>query len=123
MRPKAITSGDVVHAPGRKEETAAFVNRITNPLSDVALTMNFGIADNEAVETSDKLRQADIDLLLVIPGIYVTSSVVIPVIRRTDVPILVLNTQQDNAVDCNAVNQIPYLNRVRVMIQSPKYAA
>jgi len=69
-----------------KEETAAFVNRITNPLSDVALTMNFGIADNEAVETSDKLRQADIDLLLVIPGIYVTSSVVMPVIRRTDVP-------------------------------------
>jgi len=82
--------------------------------------VNFGIVENEseAVETSDKLRQADIDLLLVIPGIYVTSSVVIPVIRCTDVPILVLNTQQDNAVDCNAVNQTPYLNRVRVMIQN-----
>lgn len=54
---------------------------------------------SEACVAGDKLRMADCDLVVMFMATYMTSSMVVPIAQRTQVPLLVLNLQPTAAMD------------------------
>jgi L-arabinose isomerase len=52
-------------------------------------------------------RRADVDLLVIYVTTYALSSTVLPMVKRAQVPVLILNLQPDAAIDYEAFNRLP----------------
>jgi L-arabinose isomerase len=70
--------------------------------------VNMGMIDNaeRAIAAGHAFRQADVDLIFLHVSTYALSSVVLPVVRRSKVPVIVLNLSPQVAIDYDAFNRM-----------------
>lgn len=71
--------------------------------------VNLGLIDTpeKALQAGHDFRRADVDLIFLHVTTYALSSTVLPVVRRTKVPVIVLNLQPAAAIDYQAFNRLP----------------
>ena len=73
-----------------------------------AQIVNVGMIDTpeKALEAGHYFRRADVDILFVYVTTYALSATVLPVVQRTNVPVILLNLAPDAAIDYNSFNQL-----------------
>ena len=76
--------------------------------------VNFGLVDTPArgMEVGHLARREDVDLLFLHVTTYALSSTVLPVVRRANVPVIILNLQPASAIDYAEFNRMT--DRVRM---------
>ncbi len=80
-------------------------DRLQRPHSQV---INLGLVDNaeKAVQAGHRFRQADIDILFIYVTTYALSETVLPVVRRANVPVILLNLSPEPAMDYHWINSL-----------------
>jgi L-arabinose isomerase len=80
--------------------------RLRGPGRDI---INFGLVDGSAraFAVGHEARAQDVDILVIYVTTYALSSTILPVVRRTRIPVLVLNLQPTTALDYVAFNALP----------------
>jgi L-arabinose isomerase len=70
--------------------------------------VNLGLIDTpqKALEAGHQFRQADVDIIFLYITTYALSSTVLPVVRRANVPVIILNLQPTAAINYAAFNAL-----------------
>jgi L-arabinose isomerase len=70
--------------------------------------VNLGLVDTQAkaVDAGHACRREDIEILILYVTTYALSSTILPVIRRANVPVLLLNLQPAKAIDYTSFNRM-----------------
>ncbi|MFD2572667.1 arabinose isomerase [Spirosoma soli] len=79
-----------------------------------ARIVNLGLVDTpqKATQAGHDFRQADIDILFIYVTTYALSATVLPVVRRANVPVVILNLSPEPSIDYAWFNQLN--NRTRM---------
>jgi L-arabinose isomerase len=92
---------------GLKERLEGYVGRVAKKLDrpDIKI-VNLGLVDSpeKALEAGHQFRQADVDLIFLYVTTYALSSTVLPVVRRSKVPVIILNLAPEAAIDYKSFN-------------------
>lgn len=94
---------------GLRERLAAYNRRIAEHLMQSGASVeNLGLVDTpeKAFAAGHKFRRADVDLIFLHVATYGVSSTVLPVVRRANVPVIVLNLAPGAAIDYVAFNKL-----------------
>ncbi len=95
--------------PGLRERLLSYNGTIARRLAGFGATVvNVGMVDSpeKAVAAGHAFRQADVDLLFLHVSTYALSSTVLPVLRRSKVPVVLLNLSPLAAIDYDAFNRM-----------------
>ena len=86
-----------------RQYTATVASHLQRPGVEV---VNLGMIDSpeRAAQAALEFRRAGVDLLFLYVATYALSSTVLPVVRRTKVPVIVLNLSPGEAIDYAAFN-------------------
>jgi len=87
---------------GLKERLEGYVARVAKKLARPGVEIvNLGLVDNpdRAQAAGREFRCADVDLIFLHVTTYALSSTVLPVVRRAQVPVIVLNLAPEPAID------------------------
>jgi hypothetical protein len=86
--------------------TAIFANK--SPDVPEAEVVNLGMIDTaeKAIAAGHAFRQRDVDLIILHVATYALSSTVLPVVRRANVPVILLNLSPQAAIDYAAFNSM-----------------
>ncbi len=93
---------------GLKERMLGYNERIAEGLSGAgAEVVNLGMIDKPqtAMGAGHRFRQADVDLIFLHVATYALSSTVLPVVRRAQVPVIVLSLAPGAAIDYAGFNR------------------
>ncbi len=101
--------------PSIREKMEKWTVEILKQLEEFSEIIYSGICDSreECAKSLKKIEQANADLLIVFPITYAPSLMTLPLLKRTKLPILVLNTQilfhwdSDAPKECFGDNQAP----------------
>lgn len=94
---------------GLKERLEGYVARVAGKLERPGVeVVNLGLVDNpdRAYAAGREFRQADVDLIFLYVTTYALSSTVLPVVRRANVPVIVLNLAPEPAIDYATFNAL-----------------
>jgi L-arabinose isomerase len=94
---------------GLKERLEGYVARVAGKLERPGVeVVNLGLVDNpdRAYAAGREFRQADVDLIFLYVTTYALSSTVLPVVRRANVPVIVLNLSPEPAIDYASFNAL-----------------
>ena len=95
--------------PGLKERLEGYLSRVAAKLArtDVEI-VNLGLIDNadRAFSAGREFRQQDVDIIFLHVTTYALSSTVLPVVRRAQVPVIVLNLAPTEAIDYATFNKL-----------------
>lgn len=94
---------------GLKERLEGYNGRIAAKLeTQGAEVVNLGLIDSaeKAEAAGHAFRQSDVDLIFLHVATYALSSTVLPVVRRADVPVILLNLSPEAAIDYAAFNRM-----------------
>ena len=94
---------------GLRERLSAYVAQVAAKLGRPGVeVVNLGLIDNPdaAMEAGRRFRQADVDLIVIHATTYALSSTVLPVVRRSRAPVLILNLQPGPAIDYEWFNRL-----------------
>lgn len=71
-------------------------------------TINVGLVDNidKAFKAASCFRKNEVDVLFLYVTTYALSSIVLPVVQRTKVPVIVLNLSPQNSIDYKSFNEL-----------------
>ncbi|AXC14945.1 putative L-arabinose isomerase [Acidisarcina polymorpha] len=95
--------------PGLRDRLAGYNREIASRLeSSGVLVLNLGMIDTseKAVAAGHAFRQHDVDLIFLHVATYALSSTVLPVVRRSKAPVILLNLSPLAAIDYAAFNQM-----------------
>ena len=93
--------------PGLRERILGFNERISSRLQQLGgEVVNLGLIDapDPAVQAGHAFRQQDVDLIFLHVSTYALSSTVLPVVRRSKVPVILLNMSPQASIDYAAFN-------------------
>jgi L-arabinose isomerase len=94
---------------GLRERLEGYNGQIAAKLESFgAKVVNLGMIDaaDKAVAAGHAFRQADVDLIFLHVATYALSSTVLPVVRRSKVPVIILSLSPQAAIDYAAFNQM-----------------
>jgi L-arabinose isomerase len=94
---------------GLKERLEGLVGRVAQKLARPGVDLvNIGLVDNpeRARAAGHEFRREDVDLIFLHVTTYALSSTVLPVVRRANVPVVVLNIAPAAAIDYAAFNRL-----------------
>lgn len=94
---------------GLQDRLTGYVDFVNNKLMDFgAEVVNLGLIDNtqKAFKAGDDFRKADVDIIFLYATTYALSSTVLPVVRKINVPVIILNLNPSAAIDYNTFNQL-----------------
>ncbi|OYV04920.1 MAG: arabinose isomerase, partial [Verrucomicrobiales bacterium VVV1] len=94
---------------GLKERLEGYVARVAGKLERPGVeVVNLGLVDNpdRAYAAGREFRQADVDLIFLYVTTYALSSTVLPVVRRANVPVIVLNLAPEPTINYAAFNAL-----------------
>ncbi|MEY3773962.1 MAG: hypothetical protein RLZZ129_742 [Verrucomicrobiota bacterium] len=94
---------------GLKERLEGYVGRVAAKLARPGVEIvNLGLVDNpdRAYAAGHEFRRADVDIIFLHVTTYALSSTVLPVVRRANVPVIVLNLAPEPALDYAAFNAL-----------------
>ena len=95
--------------PGLRDRLCGYVNQTAEWIESegVAVTQAGMIDDyDSACAAASLCRREQVDALFLHVTTYALSSTVLALVRRAAVPVVVLNLQPDQAIDCEAVNAL-----------------
>jgi L-arabinose isomerase len=95
--------------PGLRDRLMSFNARIAEKLHECgAEVVNLGLIDtpDAAVEAGHAFRRSDVDLIFLHVSTYALSSTVLPVVRRSKVPVILLNLSPTASIDYAAFNSM-----------------
>lgn len=95
--------------PGLKDRLDGYLARVAAKLARPGIEIvNLGLVDSpaRAAAAGRESRRADVDLLVLHVTTYALSSTVLPVVRRAQVPVLILNLAPSAAIDYAAFNAL-----------------
>jgi L-arabinose isomerase len=95
--------------PGLREQLEQANKTICCKLKELkAEVVNVGLIDdlNKAVAAGHLFRQEDVDLLFLHVSTYALSSTVLPVVRRSKIPVVLLNLSPESAIDYERFNRM-----------------
>lgn len=95
---------------GLKERLESYTAEIANRLAQPGVEIvNLGLIDTVdlALQSGETFRRAGIDLLFMHVATYALSSTVLPVVRKTKAPAIVLNLAPEAAIDYPRFNALP----------------
>jgi L-arabinose isomerase len=93
--------------PGLKERLEGYLRRVAERLARPGVEIvNVGLVDHpdRAFAAGREFRRQDVDLIFLHVTTYALSSTVLPVVRRAQVPVIVLNLMPEPAIDYAAFN-------------------
>lgn len=96
--------------PGLKDRLSVYLEVVHTHLAGFeAEVLNCGLIDDahKAFEAGTDFRKADVDLIFLYATTYALSSTVLPVVRKSKVPVIILNLSPGAAIDYQAFNQLP----------------
>jgi len=94
---------------GLENRLLGYIDTVAQQLQGYgAEVVNIGLVDNteKAFEAGHEFRRADVDLIFLYVTTYALSSTVLPVVRRANVPVIVLNLSPSAAIDYQNFNQM-----------------
>jgi L-arabinose isomerase len=94
---------------GLKERLSRYNHHIAERLESLGpCVINLGMIDapEGARDAGHRFRAADVDVIFLYVSTYALSSTVLPVVRRSKVPVIILNLAPGDAIDYAAFNQI-----------------
>ena len=94
--------------PGLEERLHGYLGRVAERLSMPGVkVVNLGLIDTpeKASAAGRSFRRADVDLIFLYVTTYALSSTVLPVVRRSKVPVIVLNLSPEPAIDYERFNK------------------
>ena len=94
---------------GLKERLEGYVARVAAKLARPGVeVVNVGLVDHpdRAYAVGREFRRADVDVIFLYVTTYALSSTVLPVVRRANVPVIVLNLAPSAAIDYAAFNAL-----------------
>ena len=95
--------------PGLRERILEFNERISRRVQQLGgEVVNLGLIDTpeRAVQAGHAFRREDVDLILLHVSTYALSSTVLPVVRRSKVPVILLNLSPQSSIDYAAFNSM-----------------
>jgi L-arabinose isomerase len=95
---------------GLRERLVGYLNEVERKTSAPSRSIvNLGMLDSieRSAAVAHQCRTEDIDILLVYVTTYSLSSVLLPVLRRSRVPVILLNLQPTAAIDYGTFNKLP----------------
>jgi len=95
---------------GLKDRLLGYARQITERLRRPGIdVVDLGLIDTPegAITAGHEFRKADVDLLFLFASTYALSSTVLPVARRANVPIIILNIAPAPAIDYDSFNRLP----------------
>jgi L-arabinose isomerase len=95
--------------PGLKERLERYTQGIAERVAGFGVrVVNLGLIDNadSAVEAGHEFRREDVDLIFLYVATYALSSTVVPVLRRPNVPVVILNLSPGAAIDYESFNRL-----------------
>jgi L-arabinose isomerase len=94
---------------GLKKRLEGYVAKVAQKLARPGVEIvNLGLVDNpeRAQAAGREFRRADVDLIFLYVTTYALSSTVLPVVRRAQVPVIVLNLAPEPAIDYASFNAL-----------------
>lgn len=94
---------------GLKERLEGYLNRVAEKLIRPNVEIvNLGLVDtpDRAYAAGREFRRADVDVIFLHVTTYALSSTVLPVVRRAQVPVIVLNLAPSEAIDYATFNKL-----------------
>jgi L-arabinose isomerase len=87
--------------PGLKERLEGYQRKVEQRIGEGASVVSAGLVEDEpgAFQAGEAFRRAGVDLVFCYVGTYATSTQVLPVIQRSNAPVVVLNLQPRAALD------------------------
>ncbi|MGH8023327.1 MAG: arabinose isomerase [Limisphaerales bacterium] len=93
---------------GLKSRLESCLNAVQKKLERPGVNVvNLGLVDSvsKAFDAGHRFRQADVDLIFLYVATYALSSTVLPVVRRANAPVIILNLQSAPAIDYARFNK------------------
>ena len=94
---------------GLKERLDGYVAKVQRRLERPGVeVVNLGLVDSpeKAFDAGHAFRRADVDLIFLHVTTYALSSTVLPVVRRANVPVIILNLAPAAAIDYERFNKM-----------------
>jgi L-arabinose isomerase len=94
---------------GLKDRLMGYLAEVAQKLSRPEVQIvNLGLIDTpeKAMAAGHAFRQADVDLIFLYVATYALSSTVLPVVRRSKVPVVILNLAPAAAIDYESFNRL-----------------
>ncbi len=96
--------------PGLKNALEEYLLTLQKNISRYKVDLiNLGLIDNidKSFEAGQIFRKKDVDIIFLYVTTYALSSIVLPIVRKSNVPIIVLNLSPEQAIDYESFNQLP----------------
>ncbi len=94
---------------GLLDELKGHQDRLATNLADMGVrVVDAGMVDNptKATEAAERFRRERVEMVFLYVSTYALSSTVLPVVQKTNVPVVVLNLQPTSAIDYERFNAI-----------------
>ncbi|WP_229216566.1 arabinose isomerase [Dyadobacter sp. 3J3] len=94
---------------GLKHRLEGYLQIVEQKISQYDVTIvNAGLVDNidKSFEAGKLFRMQDVDLIFLYVSTYALSSTVLPVVQRTNVPVIILNLSPQASIDYKNFNQL-----------------
>lgn len=94
---------------GLKDRLSGYLDVIANGLENFdADIINLGLIDTpeKAFESGDKFKAEDVDILFLYVSTYALSATVLPVVKKANVPVIVLNLSPEASIDYKTFNRL-----------------
>lgn len=97
--------------PSLREKGMAMHQNLLGRLGSFAEVISSGLVDTyeSALSAADTLANHDIDILLIFPFGYTTGMMIVPTVKRTNVPIRIINAHEDSSYDYRTADTEAYL--------------
>ncbi|MFD0763259.1 arabinose isomerase [Mucilaginibacter lutimaris] len=96
--------------PGLKDRLLGYIEAVSQRLGIFeAEVINLGLIDDaqKAFQAGVDFRKADVELIFLYATTYALSSTVLPAVRKSKAPVIMLNLSPAAAIDYSAFNQLP----------------
>lgn len=94
---------------GLEQRLRGYVDQVAERMSQFeAEIINVGLVDSpaKAFEAGDRFKMEDIDILFLYVSTYALSSTVLPVVRKANVPVIILNLSPLKSIDYLSFNNL-----------------
>ncbi|MDB5110605.1 MAG: L-arabinose isomerase [Mucilaginibacter sp.] len=96
--------------PGLKDRLLGYIEIVSRHLGGFeAEVINLGLIDDahKAFQAGADFRKADVELIFLYATTYALSSTVLPVVRKSKIPVIILNLSPSAAINYSTFNQLP----------------